>query len=77
MYAETATGGHGDTSVTGVSCVSSVRGDASTGKTTTKAFSAERVLASAHHKFLFFHNKFSGVLAIIVFSCNKNCFHQS
>lgn len=55
MYAEAATGGYGDTSVTGVSCVSSVRGDASAGGSTTIAVSADRVLTSAHHNSLSFH----------------------
>lgn len=77
MYAEAATGGHGDASVTGVSSVSSVRGDASAGWSTTKVFSADRVLTSAHHNSLFFHNKFAGVLAIILFLFQYKCLHNS
>lgn len=59
MYAEAATGGYGDASVTGVSCVSSVRGDASAGGSTTTAVSADRLLATAHYKSLSCHKKFS------------------
>lgn len=62
MYAEAATGGYGDASITGVCCVSSVRGDTSAGGSTTTAFSTDRVLTSAHHNSLSFHNKFAGVL---------------
>lgn len=77
MYAEAATGGYGDTSVTGVSCVSSVRGNTSAGGSTPKAFAADRVLTSAHHNSLSFRDKFLGVLAIILFLFQYNCLHYS